>query len=56
MMNIGGIATGKITFGEAEIVDRIQQVSFAHAVSSADTHHPFRKPIRLEGIVFELNE
>jgi hypothetical protein len=50
-----GILPRKIAFGEAEIVDGIQQVGLANAVTPADTHDPFIETEFPRKIVLELN-
>jgi len=47
---------GKIAFGKAEIIDRIQEVSLAQAILTADTNYPFIKLKTPVTIILELNQ
>ena len=50
------IGPGEITFGEAEIVNGIQQAGFAGAVVAADANNIFFKFKRTVAVVFELSK
>ena len=56
MLGYQAIVAGKITFGEAEIVNRIQQVCFPDTVSAANADYPFCKNEILVKIIFELEK
>ena len=54
MLNIGRIATGKVAFGETEIVDGIEEIRLAYAIAPAYPHDSLGKLIGLMKIVLEL--
>ena len=54
LVDIQLVLPGKITFGETEIMDRIQQVGLAYAISSANANDPLREGEVLVEIIFEL--
>jgi hypothetical protein len=56
MMNIQLILTGKITFGEAEVMDGIQQIGFTNSITAADTNNAFGELKLLVKIVLELKQ
>jgi hypothetical protein len=56
VLNIIPVDPGKITFSETQIVDRIQQIGFPHAVLSAYTHDPFREIESSVNIILELKK
>jgi hypothetical protein len=56
LQNIVTINPGKIAFGEAEIVNGIEQIGFANPIAAGDTNDPLSK---LEGpaiIILELGQ
>ena len=53
-VNVQLVLPGKIAFCETEIMNGIEQVGLAYAISPANTHHPFRKREILVKVVFEL--
>ena len=50
------ILPGKITFGKTQIMNGIQQISFAFAVLSANANNSFAKCKLLAEVIFELGE
>lgn len=56
MLGYQAIVAGKITFGEAEIVNCIQQVCFPYTIPAANANHPFCKNEILVKIIFELEK
>jgi hypothetical protein len=44
----------KITFGETEVMYRIQQIGFAYTIASANAHNVFCKAKLLLVIIFKL--
>ena len=56
MLCYQAIVAGKIAFGEAEIVNGIQQVCFAYAIAAANADYPFRKNELPVKIIFELKK
>ena len=54
MMNIQLVLAGKITFGEAEVMNGIKQIGFTDSIAAADTNNAFGKDELLVKIVFEL--
>jgi hypothetical protein len=50
------VAAGKIAFGKATIVDRIQQVRLANAILSANTHYTAGKIKPGLLVIFEMGE
>jgi len=53
-MNVQLVLAGKITFGEAEVMNRIKQIGFAYTVAAANADNAFAKLELLVKIVFEL--
>lgn len=56
VLGVLAFVAGKVTAGEAEVVDGVQQVGFAGAVSAGDAYHPLVEPKVLPGIIFKLGE
>ena len=56
VLNIGRIATGKVAFGETEIVDGIEEIRLAYAIAPAYPHDSLGKLIGLMKIVLELEK
>ena len=54
VLYIGRIAPAEITFGKAEIMNGIQQVGFAGAIPSADTHNSLLKIVVLVIVILKL--
>ena len=54
MTDIEMVLPGKITFGEAQVMDRIKQVGLAHSISATYANDPFRKGKFLVKIILEL--
>lgn len=50
------IGAAKIAFGEAEVIECIQQVSLADTIISTDTDDPFVEPKGSLAVVLELND
>jgi hypothetical protein len=56
MQNIRAILAGKITAGETEVIDGVQQIGLAHAIAATDTHDPLGKPELTGKIIFKLKD
>ena len=54
MLGNQGILSGKIAFGEAEVMNSIQEVGLAFAVASANTNKGGGKAKLLVEVVFKL--
>ena len=44
-----------ITFGKTQVIDRIEQVGFTHAIRAANTYDPGGEAKASLNIVFKLN-
>ena len=56
VMNIYCIRPCKIAPGKTEIMNSVQQVGFAHAIASANSHDPLTKVKRPGAVIFKLKE
>ena len=56
VQHVLAIAAGKIAFGKAAIVDRIQQIRLANSVLPTDTHNAAGKIKPGLLIIFEMGE
>jgi hypothetical protein len=56
MLYITAVQSGKITFGETEIMDGIQEIGFTHPVLPTDTDNPFGQVKSPVAVVFELDQ
>ena len=54
LVYVHGVGAGKIAFGKAEIMDGVEQIGFAYAVTAANAHDAFCKMELLVKIVLEL--
>lgn len=50
------VLAGKITFGETEIMNSIQQVGFAHAIAAANAHQRLVETKLLMKVVLKLKQ
>jgi hypothetical protein len=51
-----GVATGKIAFGEATVINGIQQIGFANTILAANTDDPVCELERRLPVILELQK
>ena len=56
LMDVHAVLPGEITFCKTQIVNRIQQIGFAHAIAAANTHNALVELELLVKIIFELEK